>query len=159
MKTMMKLFVSAMILAVVALSVSAGTTTNYTGSETVYSAQALGKVYVVEGTWAPTTAAAGDVIKMIAVPTGMVVKTVGFAVLTTNSYDSATIGVGDTANTNRYITSLALNAASAAIGLTTNASGSTVSLLSVGNSIDIVTHTAVTGGTVRVRAELVDFSK
>ena len=154
----MKKALSLIVLAAVAvfsafaLPVDAGTTTNY-GSSVAMPASALDKVYVVENTWAPTIAAAGDVIKCIGVPTNFIVREVVIQVLTTNSNDSATIGVGTTAATNLYWTSLALNAASA------NMSTQVHQFASSGSSIDIVTHGVVTGGTVRVRAELIDMTR
>lgn len=139
------------LLSMFALSAFAGTTTNYSG--TAIPASALDKVYVMENKLTLTTAAAGDVVKCIGVPTGTLVVAVGFEVLTSNNYNSATATIGDVSSTNRYMNAIALNATSK------NVSAASSWLMSTGESIDILFNTAATGGVYKIRAVIADLTR
>lgn len=131
------------------------TTTNYVGSASVFSKDALQKVYVVENTVTVGIKAVGDIVKCIAVPAGSFVMAVGVEVLTTNSNDSAIVELGDAGSSTQYDASTALNATSVTVS-----PASTWEYYSAASDIRLTFGTAVaTGGTVRVRAVIADLSK
>lgn len=131
------------------------TTTNYTGSASVFSKEALQKVYVVENTVTVGVKAVGDIVKCVAIPAKSLVMAVGIEVLTTNSNDSAIVELGDAGSSTQYDSSTALNAASVAVS-----AASAWEYYSAASDIRLTFGTApATGGTIRVRAVIADLSK
>lgn len=152
----MILLAIAVVLGVALVGVQAvTTTTNYTGSASVFSKDALGKVYVVENTVTIGVKAVGDIVKCVAIPANSLVMAVGIEVLTTNSNDSAIVELGDAGSSTQYDASTALNAASVAVS-----PASAWEYYSAASDIRLTFGTAAaTGGTVRVRAVIADLSK
>jgi hypothetical protein len=144
------------VLAVFAMVASA-VETNLTVGTPAFSTTSRDKVLVIENTitFSAAVAPAGGIINVLNIPADTVVKMVEYKVLTTNLV-SATfdIGYGTGATTNDWAAACDANTAGAVLGSVTPV------LYTVADTIDIlVGGTAISNGTVRVRAECVDVSR
>lgn len=156
MKTINKFLAGLFAVAVLSVSASA-VETNLTVGGSAFSTSALGKVFVIENTitFGAAVAPATGTINVLNVPADTVVSVVEYKVLTTNLV-SATfdIGYGTGATTNDLAAAADANTAGAVLGT------ATAVLFTAADTIDItVNETAISNGTVRVRAMCIDMSK
>jgi hypothetical protein len=155
---MKKILASLFAMAIVSLAITAlavTTTTNYVGSATELSKDALGKVYVVENTVTITTAGVGDIIKCIGVKAGSLVMAASVEVVTANAASTAIVELGDAGSSTQYIASTALNATSKA-----SSAASAWEMYSAASDIRLTIGTAAaTNVTLKVRAVIADLTK
>ena len=150
---MKRLILGMLMASVLTMTASAATTNDATGGGVTIAAGLLTPV-VLEGTanFATYNCAAADVVKVIYIPSNFLVQAITAECVTTNTGTASAFLVGDSADTNTWMTTaISLAAADAAVTQCTNAFSNGGYLYTSPSFISVVPTIAVTSGSAKVR--------